>query len=297
MKSANLFVHLYDFMRCNDMRNSFGKMLLVAMVAALCLEEDAAAQLQTKKFRLSEFTCTNMLVVLTGNEINDAMYREGVKKTWNISPYEFCNMETFEQEKRDTAKFFLLISESTPRQEEGAGIFTLGVFQGSEKKHLCKLSSIPFCPVTDPDGKEYVFLPLLLRALQNDINVIMKKELNPGNMVRVRSGKKQWGQKILLDENDLAFKPEASEMSVYEDGGILILSGEEMEHQVMTAPDDVLVAYTVTPAEGTKRGFCYKMIFDAADGELYFFSRHLLSEKRGGGFLKSDLDELLSHKK
>jgi len=246
---------------------------------------------------MSEFAQKSTKVVLSGNEMNDAMFREGVKKAWNISPYEFCDMETFEKEKRDSTKFFLLISETTKNNEEGAGIMCIGLFQGSSKPNLFKVTSIPFCPANEPDGREYTFLPLLLRTLQNDVEAIMKNQFNPGSMVKMRVKEKRWDGAVCFNKDDLAVKLGASSIAAFKEFDIHVLSAEDVDNSVRKAVPGAIVSYIVAPSEETQNGYCYKMLIDAGSGELYFIGKHTLSEKKGRGFLRSDMDSIFSHKK
>ena len=50
------------------------------------------------------------------------------------------------------------------------------------------------------------------------------------------------------------------------------------------------------PARPEKGAFCYKMIFDARTNSLYYFSRHKITKGTGGGFLRSDLRWITSHR-
>lgn len=269
----------------------------MAVAASICISASAQLQLQTKKYRLAHFTQTSTKVVVAGDGMNDALFREGVKKAWNISPYEFCDIETFEREKHDSSKFFLLMSQTSSYKGEDSGIMFISLFQGSRKENLYKVSSIPFCSASDTDGGEMIFLPLLLRALQKDVDQIMSNEFNMGGMVKVRNVPRRWENAVFIAEEDLATTLSSSSIAAYKHMDINFVPREQIEDYVQKMQSGRLVSYVVTPAEGTVNGVCYTMLLDPARGDLYYFNKHTISEKNGAGFLKSDLDRILDHRK
>ena len=56
---------------------------------------------------------------------------------------------------------------------------------------------------------------------------------------------------------------------------------------------DAVVSYTVCPEDPQPGAFCYKMLVNAEDGELYYFRKHRITRKTGPGFLVEDMNRIV----
>ena len=91
------------------------KNLIALACILMCLGAMAQGRIETKKFRISDFSDRITKVVMTGNEFIDAALRQEVMNRWTLSPYEFCTLAEFEaNKKRAQALHRLGLLDSSP---------------------------------------------------------------------------------------------------------------------------------------------------------------------------------------
>jgi hypothetical protein len=70
-------------------------------------------------------------VIQGNNSLEDIVLMDAVKQHWHLSPYEFCNMEAFENIKRDTNFFFLMKVDGQFSKEKEPAMEFLTLVKGS----------------------------------------------------------------------------------------------------------------------------------------------------------------------
>ncbi len=255
----------------------------------------AQAQITTKKEKLSDFTMKTTKIVMTGNSFVDEALRNAAKNSWILSPYEICSFAEFEALKGSEQYYFLIPVSATMKGEEKAGLTFLTLVKGGEAEdinEMLEVVSFPICAADFPSGREAAFLPAILDIIQNYVETSLvsgfKALRNPWDT------KKANKMTICFIEDDLSYQVTGDVRGKRFDNKIKVVGQEEQNRLLFESMDDILVSYTVAPAEPATGSVCYKMLINARTHELFYYKKHSLSNPQDAGFLKSDINIITS---
>lgn len=280
------------------------KILFTAICALLPLFAAGQAQINTKKFVISDFKDKTLKVVESGDVMIDAMLHQEMQKVWHISPFEFCTMDEFNKQKKSPDFYFLSISDTIFGREQTIGIKTITLYKGnpdagSDYEGMYKVVCIPFCSADNPDGRETIFLPALLNVVQNEIEKSMQRTFNLSDNVTFdfENTMKKWDKDIFISTDDLEFTPGVSLTAIYKDGRINFCDDDVISDKLDTKAENTLVGYAVGPKAPLKGSVCFTMLIDTKSYELFFMKKHTISKKAGRGFTQDQLRSFLNHTK
>ena len=100
-------------------------------------------------------------------------------------------------------------------------------------------------------------------------------------------------KKVYIAEEDLS--SEVNEKALAKLDGNLslhIVPSSESDWQYVHQSDETVVGYVIAPVFPVKGSVCYKLLFEADTHKLCYLERHKISEKKGEGFLASELKPL-----
>ncbi|MBO8484451.1 MAG: hypothetical protein IAB75_10140 [Bacteroidetes bacterium] len=277
------------------------KKILILLVAALSIPALMAAQAQitTKKVKIEDFTEKVTKVVLSGNMFYDSTLKEAVREHWTISPYEFCSIEDFQEMKTDADYYFLIKVKGQFRKESGPGIEFLSLLKGGPEAEkgldkMLELITFPYAAVDSPSGRETVFLPLMLNIVQQHVLSSIATDIVAYSPLIAYSNNigKIKGKQVIMAEEDLS----ADVLQLEDDylkAPIVVTDMDTADEYVAGNVADAVVSYTVCPEDPQPGAFCYKMLVNAEDGELYYFRKHRITRKTGPGFLVEDMNRIV----
>ena len=277
------------------------KKILILLVAALSIPAVMAAQAQitTKKVKIEDFTEKVTKVVLSGNMFYDSTLKEAVREHWTISPYEFCSIEDFQEMKTDADYYFLIKVKGQFRKESGPGIEFLSLLKGGPEAEkgldkMLELITFPYAAVDSPSGRETVFLPLMLNIVQQHVLSSIATDIVAYSPLIAYSNNigKIKGKQVIMAEEDLS----ADVLQLEDDylkAPIVVTDMDTADEYVAGNVADAVVSYTVCPEDPQPGAFCYKMLVNAEDGELYYFRKHRITRKTGPGFLVEDMNRIV----
>lgn len=277
------------------------KKILILLVAALSIPAVMAAQAQitTKKVKIEDFTEKVTKVVLSGNMFYDSTLKEAVREHWTISPYEFCSIEDFQEMKTDADYYFLIKVKGQFRKESGPGIEFLSLLKGGPEAEkgldkMLELITFPYAAVDSPSGRETVFLPLMLNIVQQHVLSSIATDIVAYSPLIAYSNNigKIKGKQVIIAEEDLSADVLQLE-DVYLKAPIVVTDMDTADEYVAGNVADAVVSYTVCPEDPQPGAFCYKMLVNAEDGELYYFRKHRITRKTGPGFLVEDMNRIV----
>lgn len=275
--------------------------ILIAICACATFAASAQAKLETKRFRISDLCEKTMEIVLTGNPMVDAAYRNKAQDVWHISPYEFCTREQFEQRKKSKEYYFLVMTESFSGKDSYPGINFLSMYKGDPKagagvNGLYKITSVPLCSAGGGDGREATFLPAMLDMVQQQALRILSKEFNIGDVVRVRSRNVlgSWPGKILIADCDLAFEADESLVVSLRNESVEI-SDPDTACDSFDKRDECLVGYVVAPKTPEKGSVCFTFLINASTYEVHYMHRRTITPTSPAGFTKAELKAFAFH--
>ncbi|MCK9628011.1 MAG: hypothetical protein M0R37_05405 [Bacteroidales bacterium] len=273
---------------------------LILLVFSLFSISLASGQKPIKDARnnFRNFGAKTTKVVLSDEGIIDAYIRDAVKKEWKISPYEFCTPQEYEQIKEDTTYFFLLRTDGIFNDEYQPSLEFLSLIKGGPefKKGLfmsAEMISLPLQAKDDESGEIFPFLPSYLQIMQDYILKVQKNlmiSLSGGSSLGNLTGIN--GKTLLFRAEDIAFKTEPDEIKWTFRGRAETVDQDAIEKAMIEFSDDVAVGLVISPKEGHKGGYCYKLVIDPAEGRLYFFKKKKVTSSSPAGFSRSDIKKI-----
>ena len=146
---------------------------LIPIISLLLVSAAAFAQgrVTTRKHLFADFTDKITKVVMSGNEILDGALRQEVVDLWTASPFEFCPMAEYESLKKSDKYYFLLMTAGQAKGEDAPMVRFLTLEKGGADKGdnvalRTEVISLPMSPVEGGEGRELVFLPALVKGIQ-----------------------------------------------------------------------------------------------------------------------------------
>ena len=271
---------------------------LTVILAVLWICTAALAQqgkVTTRKYRFSDFTDKITKVVMSGGEVLDAALRQEVVDRWTASPFEFCSLDEYEALKGSDAYYFLLVTSGRAKGEEAPMVRFLtlekgGAETGDNAALRTEVLSLPLCPVEGSDGRELVFLPALVKGIQDFTLRAMESEkvayLGSGwfNENYDRKGRIK---RIYLAEEDLFEGVSAKDRQKYLDEDIILCEADEADKAYTDRTFNTLVSYTVSAG-----AWSYQMLFEADTDTLFYLRKHKISARSGAGFTVDDLKRM-----
>ncbi len=280
------------------------KFIGFAAALLLPLMASAQAQIDTKKFKISDFTQKITKVVLTGNPFHDGCLKGDIEAKWNVSPFEFCTMQEYETLKNSDSYYFLLTTEGQFKRENEPGLTFLTLVKGGKMAEggiddMLEIVSFPFASADSPSGREYVFLQAFLDIIQNYALDSMERDIDgytglPNYSMNIsRSG----DMTLVFSETDLAADVTPEVKNACFDENVLVLGEEEADEYLSSEKSNTLVSYVAAPSAAKPGSYCYKMLVDPPTNTLYYFRKHRISKKFGAGFLAEDVKRVTAPRK
>lgn len=269
------------------------RLTLILAVLGICTAAFAQqGKVTTRKYKFSDFTDKITKVVMSGGEVLDAALRQEVVDRWTASPFEFCSLEDYQSLKGSDDYYFLLVTAGRAKGEEGPMVRFLtlekgGAESGDNIALRTEVLSLPLCPVEGGDGRELVFLPALVKGIQDFTLRAMESEkvayLGSGwfNENYDRKGRIK---RIFLAEEDLSESVTDKDRTKYLDEDIILCEADEADKVYLDRTFNTLVSYSV--AAGT---WSYQMLFEAETDTLYYIRKHKVTARAGAGFTADDL--------
>jgi hypothetical protein len=280
------------------------KFIVFTFSIILSLTAFGQAQIDTKKVKIADFTQKITKVVLSGNMFYDATLKSNIAAKWHISPFEFCTLDEYNKLCTDDSYYFLLTTNGQFKREVKPEITFLTLVKGGKDadkgiENMLEVVSFPFAPAEDPSGREYVFLPVILNAMQNYIVDSMDHDINGyiGLTNYTLNISKSADRTLVFSEGDISPNVSDQTKNACFDEKVLVLVEEDADKYVSPEKENTLVSYVVAPSSAKIGSYCYKMLFDPQDGTLYYFRKHKISKKYPAGFLAEDLKRITTPRK
>ena len=269
--------------------------LLAALSICAALSAQQVSKVTTRKYRFSDFTDKITKVVMAGGEILDGALRQEVVDGWTASPFEFCSAAEYETLKKSDAYYFLLVTAGKAKGEEEPMVRFLtlekgGADSGDNVALRTEVISLPLCPVEGGDGRELVYLPALVKGVQDFALRAMESEkvaYSGMSSFNDHFDKKGRIKRIYLAEEDLSDRITDKDRAKYLDEDIIVCEADQADQVFIDKTFNTLVSYTVSAGS-----WCYKMLIEADTDTLYYIRKHKIAGKHTPGFLTEDLKRM-----
>ena len=270
---------------------------LITLTALLCVSAALFAQgkVTTRKHLFADFSDKITKVVMSGNEVLDGALRQEVVDLWTLSPFEFCSMAEYESLKKSDTYYFLLITAGQAKGEEAPMVRFLTLEKGGADKGdniavRTEVISLPLCPVEGGSGREFVFLPALVKGVQDFTAQAMASEKVAYTGMSWFNGnfdRKGGIKRIYLAQEDLSESVSEKDRAKYLDEDIILCDEDEADKAYTDKTYNTLVSYTVSA--GT---WSYKMLLEADTDTVYYIHKHKVNARNAPGFLPEDLKRI-----
>lgn len=141
------------------------KFLLAAILAVCCAAAFGQGKYYTKRNRLDDFQTRTTRIVLTGQDMFDAIIKEEVASRWMLSPYEFCTVQQYLADKLSNLYYFVRFAFDED--------FTYMVVTKSgdpedsdQLKQGFDVVMLPIAPAQMSMGDELLYFPAYIDILQ-----------------------------------------------------------------------------------------------------------------------------------
>lgn len=278
------------------------KSILAALLSLTCTLSFAQLQVQTKKYKIADFTEKTMKVVMTGNPLLDVSLRDELQRIWNISTYEFCDMAEFQASKKNDDLYFMLLTEASFRKDRQAGVRCFTIYKGNSEAGenvdgLYEVIAIPFCGTEDINASHLTFLPAILTILQDQLEGFTRKDFIPNTMVRASGnvGVKKWEEKVLIARNNLSFTPDDRMLERMAATNIELCDSDRVDDALASREGGYIAGYVAGDREDANGSSCYVMLINTATWELYYIAHRNVNIKNPAGFSSTDVNLIMQH--
>lgn len=265
-------------------------------MALSVLAASAQGQITTKKNKISDFTSKTLKVVLSGNTIDDLMFKEDVNAHWKISPFEYCTNSEFEALKTNPNYYFMMKVTGQFRKEKEPGLVMLTVVKGGPEAasgvaSMLEVVTIPIASVQSPSGRDTNFMAAFLDILQEHILSSMESDWDGygglgNNNINLSKNR---GPAIVLAREDICKLLDDRAVCELEDYNIKVLDDvDDVDDYMLKGTPETFVGFCVYPYGSPSGSWCYKMIIDASTHKLLFYKRHKITKGCPAGFLPED---------
>ena len=269
----------------------------ITLITLLCVSTAVFAQgrVTTRKHLFADFTDKITKVVMSGNDVLDGALRQEVVDFWTASPFEFCPMAEYESLKKSDKYYFLLMTAGQAKGEDAPMVRFLTLEKGGADKGdnvalRTEVISLPLCPVDGGDGRELVFLPALVKGIQEfTLEAMESEKVAYTGMVWFNGNFDRRGntKRIYLAREDVSESVPQKDLEKYLDDDIILCDEDEADKAYTDKTYNALVSYTVSA--GT---WSYKMLLDAGTDTVYYIRKHKVSARNAAGFLAEDLKRI-----
>ena len=269
----------------------------ITLLALLCVSATLLAQgkVTTRKHLFADFSDKITKVVMSGNEVMDGALRQEVVDLWTLSPFEFCSMAEYESLKKSDTYYFLLVTAGRAKGEEEPMVRFLTLEKGGADKGdnvalRTEVISLPLCPVEGGSGRELVFLPALVKGVQDFTAEAMESEKVAYTGMAWFNGhfdRKGAIKRIYLAKEDISASVAQKDLDKYLDEDILLCDEDEADKAYTDKTYNTLVSYTVSA--GT---WSYKLLLEAETDTVFYLRKHKVNARNAAGFLADDLKRI-----
>jgi len=277
------------------------KIGIILLTFVISLPLFAQGKVTTRKHRLADFTDKMTQVVLSGDEVLNAALRKEIPYIWTSSTFEFCSLEQFEKIKTQDKYYFLIPAESIFKGEEEPGVRFLTLVKGGPEAKdgisaMHEVVSLPVAAAMGTTDRDLVYLGGIIQAIQEFTLAAMESESAAYKMSEWFNGrfkKSIEDKKVYIAQEDLSDEVNEKALAKLENNlSLHIVPSSESDWQYVNQSPDTVVGYVIAPIFPTTGSVCYKLLFEADTHRLCYLERHKISEKKGEGFLASELKPL-----
>ena len=248
---------------------------------------------------IQQFMSSKTCVVLEPNQFSayNVFIRRAIETYWNLTPYEFITVDTFEERQRDPSYSFIVLTQTSYERDKANTRYNfLNLLQGKNVSKISDLPEICAIPLSFVDNDEYDYshkFGAILFFMQSHAKMISENPSLTGRRYlryyNVNTPKVKQ-KTILVEEADLP-----SELSTIEKikaiypHKIEIVDENAIIKAIQEKTPNTLILHHVGPGKGRNAGLCFKMLIGADDSDMYYYNEHRIARSTPNGLLPTDL--------
>lgn len=251
---------------------------------------------------INAFFNTKTMVVLQDNPLLEynMVIKEVMEQEWTVTEFEFISFKEFEELRKDPQYSFLHMgmvrfdNDKTDAQYRFMHLSLGGDYY--RLNQMPDLAAVPLSFYSVEEGNYIYKLALLVRFIQNHVNLIKEKpEIVSANVFKYyNNNMKDIKTKTLyvLEEELAKDVNSAARIKKVYPFKFKIATKDQITEAVKNRDDNVVFLHKVGP-EGTKLDArCYKVIIGAGDANFYYFDFHRINDKNPDGLLSKDFKKM-----
>lgn len=296
-----LYKPCYYLIRKKVVKNSKMKRNLILVILLSFFSSLYGQPVLPATAEVNAFFNSKTLIVYEGSMFSpyNIYIKEMVEQYWKITPFEFIDYNEFEENMTDSTLSFLVLTDTRfERDKSGIHYNFINLLLGANVKSITEMPEIGSLPLSYSDGSEekyYYKLKVIIRFLQNRAKELRDQPVTSSMKYLKYYNKNRHKIKLntlLIVENDLSYEAGSAEViSKYYPNTIRVISDDELEKAISDDKDALFLHY-VGPEENKSKGWAFKMIFGISNGQLYYYNRHTISDKKPSGFLLDDFKRI-----
>ncbi len=281
-------------------------MLLIIML--LNLQNCFSQQTVGTPEQIAHFFRTKTYVVLENNPLLEynSIIKETIKKHWDLTDYEFVTFgkNEFERVRMDTSFSFIIFHKQYFDKDKTRAVYNfLSLELGGNYKFIKQMPDLCSIPISYVDVEEDVYnykMGLIIRFLQSHIKITREHpELNSSNIIKYynKNTSNIHNKTLYVTKNDLSKEVNSlTKIKKIYPYKVKIATREEIKQVIDNHDKNAVILHKVGPEHSKRKARCYNTILGADDAKLYYFSYHMISNKKPEGLLAKDFKKMAKAK-
>lgn len=253
----------------------------------------------SKKEDLKDLNHKTLMVVLENNSLIDITLKNAVEKEWELSKYEFCNLEEFDKIKGDSSYYFLIRVKGIFKKEREPAIEFLSLLKGGPEgvkgvDAMYDVLSLPFQPVDDGDGYILPYIDAYIKVIQAHVLRVQRHKIAASMGIGWYSNRLSEikNKKVLLNENDLSDLLNKEEVNNMLNGHGNVVDEDAVYEALDNEARETLVSVCIAPRVEQQGSYCYKMLLSTDGHELFYYRKQKVNANNPKGFLPDDVKKI-----
>ena len=282
--------------------------LVVLVILLLNFNNVFSQQTVGTHAQLEHFLRTKTYVVLENNPLLEynSIIKETIKKHWTLTKYEFVTFgkKKFNRVRMDTSYSFLIFHKVYFDKDKTRAVYNfLSLELGGKYKFIKQMPDLCSVPVSYVDVDEDFYnykMGLIVRFIQSHIRLTLKHpELKSSNIIRYynKNTSNIHDKTLYVTKNDLTkdVNTLAKIKKIYP-YKVVIATRKEIKQVIDNHDKNAVILHKVGPEHSKRKARCYNTILGANDAKLYYFSYHMISDKKPEGLLVKDFKKMAKAK-
>ena len=280
--------------------NRFTGMLAIPFLFAwLNLPAGANPRLATK-LEIGQFlNSTTCVVVEDGINAFNLFVREAVEDHWEITEYEFIDLQEFEARRHDPSySFLMLIKGAYDKDPRGVSYDFITLVLGNETGEISEMPELVTLPLaySDDPAPDYGFaVPAIVNFIQHHVRKLQERRLLIAilGLKYHHFGKDFEDKTLLLNESFMAPGVDSrEEIEAVYPYDFRLVTLDQIRKKVDAEADSTLFLFHLGPSQESSAGQCFEMIFDTGGRLLYYRYRDVTNEDPDG-FTEGDFRRIM----